>query len=424
MAYQSTEMAEKLNNAMAGRNDVATNNADPIRQMQGQVRMPQQVVAGQEPAAGRYANYTAPPADDGINFARISRALSGLGAGIQGRGAEFSKGLREDRAQRQKLRQEALITDTMYSKRALDSGNMPSFLNRMESRIDAGIKMGMDMTDSVQLYNLARTDPEAAKAQVNEVYMNLVDRGLVKGRQQETTKITQMMINGVEHQVVIDGRGELVKDLGPTKPTAGSSKVLGAGEQLYDANGKLIVQNTNEDPTVYNKLFNMYTTESKDNTEDKRGVEKLIVALDAGGGAATETINSSLATVYGGNSRAIAELIRWQNLGNVPEKIENYISRLLTGGYSTLNLKEITDLTRSFSKHLNKERKTINARHKKLGKRFNVTPDYISDGVDMSQLGEDYMQMTGAQLLAVDLTALNPGALKAYSDALLILEGE
>ena len=42
----------------------------------------------------------------------------------------------------------------------------------------------------------------------------------------------------------------------------------------------------------------------------------------------------------------------------------------------------------------------------------------------MSQLGEDYMQMTGAQLLAVDLTALNPGALKAYSDALLILEGE
>ena len=36
MAYQSAEMAEKLNDAMAGRNDVATNNADPIRQMQGQ----------------------------------------------------------------------------------------------------------------------------------------------------------------------------------------------------------------------------------------------------------------------------------------------------------------------------------------------------------------------------------------------------
>ena len=143
-------------------------------------------VAGQEPAAGRYANYTSPPADDGINFARIGRGLSGLGAGIQGRGAEFSKGLREDRAQQQKLREEALITDTMYSKRALDSGNMPAFLKRMESRIDAGIKMGMDMTDSVQLYNLAETDPEAAKAQVNEVYMNLVDRGLVKAP--ETTE--------------------------------------------------------------------------------------------------------------------------------------------------------------------------------------------------------------------------------------------
>ena len=206
-----------------GLSDRARNVAQPIQQ----AAMPQQVmddikrrgsgtglsdrarnVAGQEPAAGRYANYTSPPADDGINFARIGRGLSGLGAGIQGRGAEFSKGLREDRAQQQKLREEALITDTMYSKRALDSGNMPAFLKRMESRIDAGIKMGMDMTDSVRLYNLAETDPEAAKAQVNAGYQNLVDRGLVDAPEAYNlqTKKVKNPVTGKLEMLVFDPR--------------------------------------------------------------------------------------------------------------------------------------------------------------------------------------------------------------------------
>ena len=233
MAYQSAKMAEKLNNAMAGRNDVATNNADPIRQMQGQVGRPQQVVAGQEPAAGRYANYTAPPADDGINFARIGRGLSGLGAGIQGRGAEFSKGLREDRAQQQKLREEALITDTMYSKRALDSGNMPAFLKRMESRIDAGIKMGMDMTDSVRLYNLAETDPEAAKAQVNAGHQNLVDRGKIDAPPAVKTITVYNEETGQNEIRVLRANGQLGGVVGLAKQGEAKQTInVGSGETV------------------------------------------------------------------------------------------------------------------------------------------------------------------------------------------------
>jgi len=282
----------------------------------------------------------------------------------------------------------------------------------------------MDMTDSVRLYNLAETDPEAAKAQVNEGYMNLVDRGLVEAPKEKATKITEMMIDGVEHRVVIDSRGNLIKDLGVKKQSS-SLKNLGTGDQLIDPiTGKVVAENTNEDPKRYDTLFKMYNTETKENKIETRAVEKLIVALDAGGGASTETINSSLAALYGGNSRAIAELIRWQNLGNVPEKIENYLSRAIKGGYSELNIKEITDLTRAFSTHLNEEREKINTRHRGLGKRFKVTPDYISGGIDMSQLGENYMQMTRKQLLSVDPELLNSGALTAYSDALAILEGQ
>jgi len=244
-AYQNAKMAEQLAKAMAGRNDIATNNADPVSQMQGQGGMPQQVAASQEPAGGRYANYTAPPANEGIDFARIGRGLSGLGAGIQGRGAEFSKGLREEKEQKQKLRQEALITDTMYSKRALDSGDMPGFLSRMQSRIDAGTKMGMDMTDSVRLYNLAETDPEAAKAQVNEVYMNLIDRKLVDAPAAvKTIKIFNEATGKNEIRVMkSNGQiGPLVGQAPVTKPTTQVNVGAGETSELKEM-GKRLAEN-------------------------------------------------------------------------------------------------------------------------------------------------------------------------------------
>ena len=221
MAYQSAEMAKKLNNAMAGRNDVATNNADPVRQMQDQSR------------GGSVTTQPMQEKDEGIDWRRIGRMMHGFGAGYNGRFAQLAESRRKDAESRQKLRQDAYIDDSVYLNNALKNGDMPSFFEHLDSRIKFGTAQQFDMTDSIGLRKLATTDPKAAQRLTQRNIDGLISRGLVKERKQEATKITQMMINGTEHQVVIDGRGELVKDLGPTKPTAGSSKVLGVGDQLY-----------------------------------------------------------------------------------------------------------------------------------------------------------------------------------------------
>lgn len=182
MAYQSAEMAEKLNDAMAGRNDVATNNADPIRQMQGQGGMQRGQEEVMPESAHQRMDYNFDAADKPSQsggykiLSKIGRALS-----TSGELAAHDESQARLAEQDLKLRQDAMIDDTLFGKRALDTGNTAMFLDRLKKRIDSGIGLGHDMTESVGLYNLAQTDMEAAKTVLNNTYLNLVDRNLVEG---------------------------------------------------------------------------------------------------------------------------------------------------------------------------------------------------------------------------------------------------
>ena len=182
MAYQSAEMAEKLNDAMAGRNDVATNNADPIRQMQGQGGMQRGQEEVMPESAHQRMDYNFDAADKPSQsggykiLSKIGRALSTSGE-LSAHDESQARLAEQDL----KLRQDAMIDDTLFGKRALDTGNTAMFLDRLKKRIDSGIGLGHDMTESVGLYNLAQTDMEAAKTVLNNTYLNLVDRNLVEG---------------------------------------------------------------------------------------------------------------------------------------------------------------------------------------------------------------------------------------------------
>ena len=182
MAYQSAEMAEKLNDAMAGRNDVATNNADPIRQMQSQGGMQRGQEEVMPESAHQRMDYNFEAADKPSQsggykiLSQIGRALS-----TSSELAAHDESQARLAEQDLKLRQDAMIDDTLFGKRALDTGNTAMFLDRLKKRIDAGIGLGHDMTESVGLYNLAQTDMEAAKTVLNNTYLNLVDRNLVEG---------------------------------------------------------------------------------------------------------------------------------------------------------------------------------------------------------------------------------------------------
>ena len=428
MAYQSPENAQKLRDIPQA-SYTATNNAPPMSQEVVQSLAGATPNTNLSPAEGGnnvpQASSASAQAEPGVNWNRIGRMMAGFGAGYQGRGAEYLNALGKQDAALDKSRQQAMLKDLTTVNGLLSKGLYMEAEKLAVDRVGAIEKFGGDTSHTRQLLDLLRNgEYDKAQAIVGNEMESAYTMGLIDRPASEATKITEMMIDGVEHRVVINSTGKVIKDLGRTKKSS-SLKTLGTGDQLIDPiTGKVVAENNNEDPARYNTLFKIYDNETKENKADTREVEKLIVALDAGGGASTETINSSLAALYGGNSRAIAELIRWQNLGNVPEKIENYLSRAIKGGYSELNIKEITDLTRAFSTHLNEEREKINTRHRGLGKRFKVTPDYISGGIDMSQLGENYMQMTRKQLLSVDPELLNSGALTAYSDALAILEGQ
>tara|TARA_B110000285_G_scaffold230569_1_gene297443 strand:+ start:1935 stop:3158 length:1224 start_codon:yes stop_codon:yes gene_type:complete len=182
MAYQSAENAQKLNDALAGRNDVATNNADPIRQMQGQGGMQRGQEEVMPESAHQRMDYNFEAADKPSQSGGY-KILSQIGRALATSGELAAHDESQARLAEQdlKLRQDAMIDDTLFGKRALDTGNTAMFLDRLKKRIDSGIGLGHDMTESVGLYNLAQTDMEAAKTVLNNNYLNLVDRNLVEG---------------------------------------------------------------------------------------------------------------------------------------------------------------------------------------------------------------------------------------------------
>ena len=229
MAYQSAEMAEKLNDAMAGRNDVATNNADPIRQMQGQGGMQRGQEEVMPESAHQRMDYNFDAADKPSQsggykiLSKIGRALS-----TSGELAAHDESQARLAEQDLKLRQDAMIDDTLFGKRALDTGNTAMFLDRLKKRIDSGIGLGHDMTESVGLYNLAQTDMEAAKTVLNNTYLNLVDRNLVEGieRKVPLTEFEKKSLeanaakSAMEQQKIDNLYGE------NNKPTTADKKVI------------------------------------------------------------------------------------------------------------------------------------------------------------------------------------------------------
>jgi len=206
MAYQSAENAQKLNDALAGRNDVATNNADPIRQMQGQGGIaparPQEIAPQAAPpeagdqvvedqslipresllpeSAHKQMTYNFQK-DDSFDWGGLLARVGRGGAAHDGKLLQYDQAQNMRAERRDKLRQDAMIDDTLFGKRALDRGDTVMFLDRLKKRIDAGDGLGHDMTESVSLYNLAQTDIGAAKKRLDDTYMNLVDRDLIKG---------------------------------------------------------------------------------------------------------------------------------------------------------------------------------------------------------------------------------------------------
>lgn len=97
-------------------------------------------------------------------FDQIANALSGFGAGIQGRGPEFIKGLADDKQRLSDDRKRAAAIDMYKAYNLLDSGNIDGAMNFGEERHNAIVKLGGDPSDTVQFMRQLSEDPSGQTA--------------------------------------------------------------------------------------------------------------------------------------------------------------------------------------------------------------------------------------------------------------------
>jgi hypothetical protein len=94
------------------------------------------------------------PAQQTSGIDRLGLALQGFGAGVQGRGLEFQQGLRQDRAERQRLtleRKKAFAQDLVGARGLLASGDSAGALQLLDNRTAIIDQLGGDASDTLSL---------------------------------------------------------------------------------------------------------------------------------------------------------------------------------------------------------------------------------------------------------------------------------
>lgn len=97
-------------------------------------------------------------------FDQIANALSGFGAGIQGRGPEFIKGLADDKQRLSDDRKRAAAIDMYKAYNLLNSGNIDGAMKFGEERYNAIVQLGGDPSDTVEFMQKLSEDPSGKTA--------------------------------------------------------------------------------------------------------------------------------------------------------------------------------------------------------------------------------------------------------------------
>lgn len=97
-------------------------------------------------------------------FDQIANALSGFGAGIQGRGPEFIKGLADEKQRLSDDRKRAAAIDMYKAYNLLNSGNIDGAMKFGEERYNAIVQLGGDPSDTVEFMQQLSEDPSGQTA--------------------------------------------------------------------------------------------------------------------------------------------------------------------------------------------------------------------------------------------------------------------
>lgn len=93
----------------------------------------------------------------------IAAALSGFGAGVQGRGPEYVMAMQEQQKALSQERQQAMIQDALAVNNLLSQNNVEGAMNLMNRRVNLINQLGGDPSDTLEVMELVQTGrvPEA-----------------------------------------------------------------------------------------------------------------------------------------------------------------------------------------------------------------------------------------------------------------------
>lgn len=109
----------------------------------------------------------------------IGNALAGFGAGVQGRGGEFLRGLREDEAQLEDGRKQALVQDAFTVQRSLQNGDISGARKLLLNRLESIKTLGGNPEDTEGV--LAKLDAGDTEGALSDVGI-VVDHAIATGR--------------------------------------------------------------------------------------------------------------------------------------------------------------------------------------------------------------------------------------------------
>lgn len=157
---------------------------------------------------------------------------------------------------------------------------------------------------------------------------------------------------------------------------------------------------------IWGKVYDRYAKEMQPIVEQRAEVERVKTAINTPGGASAQALQSSIANLFGGQTRALAELERWATFGNLPDRVVNSATKFLTGEYSEQGKADVLRLLRNWeTQYLNKEHEEINTRFEEVAESAKVPKSFYERKVPKVR-NLDFSKMDIEELSAIDLTTL------------------
>ena len=356
------------------------------------------------------ASSSSPRAEPGINWNRIGRMMGGMGAGMQGRGAEYLNALTKQDERLDNSRQQAMLKDLSKMNSLLDKGLFMEAEKLAVNRVTDLENLNGDTSHTRQLLDLLRNgEYDKARAIVSGEVDTAVDMGLMKRRAAANlqTKKIKNPVTGIVEMMVFDPRtGQFV------------------GESLGEATGDGTTVNIDNAVKPWSQIVSRYDKQMKTVNAAYKDIQRVQSALKTTGGASPKALQAAISDIFGGNTRAIDNLKQWASFGNLPDNLINKAKRFAMGNYTDLAKDDISRLLASYQEYNGDEHQAINDRFTKVANANKVDLDTIISEVKPFPKSYDFLSMTPDELSKVPLETLLGYQRTDFYNALNRLEGQ